>query len=333
MALLEDEGKSRNLVALVKPHARRATVGAWIPDQVDAKRGGNKTENHVLKMEPYEGKTGRERFVADKKALLARVTMDRRLARYVDGDTVLSSRWWSAPYRGDVPKPGMHLPNRAMAVSTMLKDLLLAGNSAIDDLVPGAVGFIEDLDPEAKTREAAAAVYFFMLSHFMADACMPCHCDARKICSYGGGFTADSHKRPVHKTWEAHWSEKIGSAWKRKHLLKDTVAPSPDELLDDARQVDPTFGIEFAGRVPDLPEGTDVWLDSVNLCRLSFAVMSTLASPADYPYEAAGARVAWDELFQEGSERLKELDRAILHDAVLNTAMVWKHVWTKVSKL
>jgi len=52
IALLEDEGASKNLVKLLKPHARMATVGAWIPDQVDAKRGGNKTENHVLKIEP-----------------------------------------------------------------------------------------------------------------------------------------------------------------------------------------------------------------------------------------------------------------------------------------
>ena len=36
IALLEDENTERNLVRLLKPHVRKASVGAWIPDQVDA---------------------------------------------------------------------------------------------------------------------------------------------------------------------------------------------------------------------------------------------------------------------------------------------------------
>lgn len=40
IALLADENAEPNLVALLLPHARQASVGAWIPDQADAKRGG-----------------------------------------------------------------------------------------------------------------------------------------------------------------------------------------------------------------------------------------------------------------------------------------------------
>jgi hypothetical protein len=38
IALLEDEGLEKNLVKLFKPHARKASVGAWIPDMADAAR-------------------------------------------------------------------------------------------------------------------------------------------------------------------------------------------------------------------------------------------------------------------------------------------------------
>jgi hypothetical protein len=330
--LLEDEGASKNLVKLLKPHARMATVGAWIPDQVDAKRGGNKTENHVLKIEPYRKRLGKERFIADKKELLERVGTARRLARYIEEDNVLSKKWWSKPYKGDVSKPGMHLPNRSMGMSTMMKDLLLTGNKHVDALLPGIVRYVKLLDPKACTHEAAVSMYFFMLSHFLADACMPCHCDGRKLASYSGGFRKGSKKKPLHKTWESHWSRKIGTAWEKKNLLKKSGAPSADKILEMARRVDGTFGLEFTRSIPRLRKRTDIWLDTINVCRLSFAVASSVVPPKKYPYGRKSARVTWEGVFGDRPELLEELDRAILHDAVLNTAMVWKHVWEKASK-
>ena len=189
IALLKDEGKEKNLVSLLKPHARKASVGAWIPDQMEAKRGGagGSIDNHVLKIEPYKGRE-KERFIAQKDKLLQRIGMYRMTAQFLKDDNYLDAEWWSAPYKGDIPKQGQHLPNRSMALSTMMKDLLLMGNKRVDSLIPGEIRFAQYMDPKMRTTEEAAAMYFFMLSHFIADTCMPCHCDGRRLAGYSKGL-------------------------------------------------------------------------------------------------------------------------------------------------
>ncbi|MHC4504225.1 MAG: hypothetical protein ACYTFI_13035, partial [Planctomycetota bacterium] len=338
IALLEKEKKWAKLVKLLKPHARLATVGAWIPDMQDAKRGGGgcAIDNHVLKIKPYEPKNEKEdvsRFVATKADLLGRVGLHRKMAGFIKKDEELSDTWWEAAYKGDVNRPGQHLPNRAMGMATMMMDLLLNGNKLIEKLLPGAVSYLKSLDANARTHDAAASLYFFMLSHFVADICMPCHSDARKLSSYEGGFPKKkkgkkkSKKKkkpptPLHKGWEARWNTKIGTGFEKSKLLKSKA--TPDEVLGMARGIDEKFGLEFSlDHVPPLPEDTDVWLDGINLCRLSFAVVSSIVPPVDYPYGKSNARITFDKVFgPDRQDILEELDAAILHDAVLNTATV-----------
>jgi hypothetical protein len=321
IALLADEDPASPLAALLGAHATHASVGAWIPDQADAKRGGasSATENHVLKIEPYAG-AETARFTTLKPALCKRLGARRQVTGFLKDDASLGADWWGKPYRGDVPKPGQHLPNRAMALGTSLKDLLLLG----DGLMPGkAPVYAKDMDANAKTRQEAAALYFFMLSHFVADASMPCHCDARKLSAYGNG---------LHHEWETHWADLVGGAFEKKKLL---VSPkSPDAILDQARDVDAAIGLSFDGTVPALQPNQDVWLELVNVCRASFAVMSVVAPPGDYPYDKTNRKAPFGTVFAgSGTSLLETIDRLVLHDAVLNTAIVWKDVWTKVLKL
>jgi hypothetical protein len=333
IALLEDKKIEKNLVKLLKPHAREASVGAWIPDQADAKRGGAgaATDNHVLKIEPYTGNQ-RERFITRKDDLLNYIGRHNMMAQYLQNDNSLDDDWWATPYRGDVPKPGQHLPNRAMALSTMLKDLLLMGNETIDQLIPGAISFLKYMIQSTRTREEAAAMYFFMLSHFIADACMPCHCDGRKLAAYAEG---------LHKELEAHWSRKVGTGFEKKKLLPPELLQAPerigenvDDVLEQARNIDSKFNLDFSlTQVPDLNPGQDVWLAAINLCRASFAVASIIAPYRQYPYDDPDARAPFETVLDTGDKkRLKEVNQIVMHDAVLNTAIIWKHIWNKVSK-
>jgi len=333
IALLADEGEEEDLVTLLKPLAREASVGAWIPDQADAKRGGAgaATENHIFKIEPYTGQQ-RERFITRKDELLGRLGAHSMTARFLQDDNSLDSGWWATPYRGDVPKPGKHLPNRAMALSTMMKDLLLMGNKTIDHLIPGDIRFAQYMIPETRTQEEAAAMYFFMLSHFVADACMPCHCDGRKLSLYDEG---------LHKEMEKHWSRKVGTGFEKKKLLPEDlladwerIGDDSDEILQQARNVDGKFDLHFEQtRVPDLNPGQDVWLAVLNQCRASFAVASIIAPYRQYPYDDPDARAPFDTVLDTGDKKLlKDVNRFVMYDAVLNTAIIWKHIWNKVSK-
>ena len=324
IALLEDSGQNKDLVKLLKPHAGKAAIGAWIPDLQDAKRGGGKTENHIFKIGPYKGPAVlRDRFIAEKADMLGRLGKARLMHGYLDGDASLKAAWWKKPYKGDVTKPGQHLANRAMAMSVMMQDLLLMGDSTVDKLLPGSVSFAKNIDKNARTQEEQVALYFFMLSHFVADACMPCHCDARKLASYSRG---------LHNKLESEWSALVGTRFDKAKLLPASLSVSPDQILQNARDVDAKFDhLSFAKAVPNLVGG-DVWLEVINICRGSFAVASIIAPPAKYPY-AGKKNAPFATVFTNAqSQKFKDMSKMVMHDAVLNNAIIWRHIWTKASK-
>lgn len=332
IALLEDNDKDKHLVDLLKPMARLASVGAWVPDDIDAKRGGSgsSTDNHILKIEPIQNDPA-GRFVCRKADLLKHIGKHRKAYEFLSNDKSLDDEWWNASYKGDVDKPGQHLANRAMAMSTMMKDLLLMGNETIDDLIPGSIRFARYMAKGTCTREEAAAMYFFMLSHFIADSCMPCHCDARKLQGYDQG---------LHKELEEHWAKAIGKQFEKSTLLGKIPEMTQEEmeidgrdLLEKACRVDAKFELDFGkAAIDDLQKGHDVWLELIFICRASFSIASIIAPYRQYPYGKSRTKAPFDTLFSQNMGLLKDLDRTTMYDAVLNTAIVWKHIWNKVSK-
>jgi hypothetical protein len=322
IALLSDQGGHKNLVRLLAPHVNRAAIGAWLPDKADTKRGGGQTQHHVLKNMPYAG-NDKARFIAKKKTLLHRLGGSPKVRLLLQNDSALSAEWWGTPYKAD-PPPGQHVANRAMAVGTMLRDLLLVGNPEVDALVPGAVQFLPLLDVNALTRSEQAALYFFMLSHFVADACMPCHCDGRRMMGYDEG---------LHMEMESHWSRMIGTAFDEKKLNpKCSPSPSSESVMDAARAVDTKVGLVFENSLPEFPANRDIWLEVIDMARASFAVAALIVSPGQFSYSDDSARSSFDKLFEGRDVFLSDMDRAVLQDAVVNTAMAWIHIWKKVSK-
>jgi hypothetical protein len=97
VALLEDEGCCPDLVKLLLPQAKAAAIGAWLPDQRDAKSGGSRTENHIFKLEPYDGRL-KSRFVVRKKDLLQKIGRHRAISGFLEKDTTLDRAWWSRSY-------------------------------------------------------------------------------------------------------------------------------------------------------------------------------------------------------------------------------------------
>ena len=306
-ALLEEKGSAASLVdEVLKPHVRRAAIGSWIPDMTDAKRSGSMLpENHVLKMKPF----GSARYAVDKDDTVANLGPGRSLTGLLRADQTLPPGWWETPFLGEVRRPGQHIANRAMALSTMLADLLMMSSS---ELIPDEADFIPDMPPEACTSSQQAAVYFFMLSHFLADACQPCHCDARDLSDYGAG---------LHKEIEQHWGKRLGTSLERK--LAD-AGSTPDELFDAAREADAPLGLVF-GDVPAVG-ANDLWQEVINICRGSFALASIMVPVGSYPYGGNG-RARFEDLFRGRESELEGLDAVILHDAVVTVASAWQDGW------
>lgn len=316
LALLDELNETPALVSMLKPHAKAAASGAWIPDLQDAKLGSGDIDNHVLKMRPFDGAL-KERYVVSKKELSGKLGPDRLMTQFIKQDSTLPDAWWAMPYKAN-PQPGQHLANRAMALTISLCDLLILGDTAVAALVPGTVSFAAKLDGKARSSAEQVAIFFFMLSHFVADACMPCHCDARPLAAYAGG---------LHMELEEHWSREVGTFFD-KGKLEQTTASSV-EVLKAAQDVDQKFNLSFPAAIPTIKSG-DIWDEMMYICRGSFVISSIIANPVKFPYNSKKT-APFATIFNgdEGQKSLANIDRTLMQDAVLNIAIVWKHVWNR----
>ena len=312
IGLLEDSNADPNLVALLKTEMHKTAIGAWMPDLQDTKRGSGKIDNHVLKMESMKKKD--PYFAMGKKELLAILGDKRSINAYLIKDTVLDDNWWKDSYKA-TPAPGQHLGNRANALSIAIADLLIIGDQDLDNLVPGTVSFANQLDVTIRTKPEQAGLYFFMLSHFIADSCMPMHCDARKL----NGFSAG-----LHHELEMHWSGLMPNIFNKYKILESTL--SSDEIIKESKKMDDVVGISFINEVPDLPVDADVWKEIIMMCRGSFA-LSCIVNPLSTPYDIDQKGKKFTDI--DGTTLLKEIDAVVLHDAVLSIAIIWKSIWNK----
>ena len=320
IALLEDSGGPKGLVKILKPNVKGAAIGSWIPDLQDSKKGSGDIDNHVMKMKPFDG-NNKSRFVKKRDALIRDLGQARMVCEFLDNwDSVLGTAWWGKPYKAD-PAPGQHLANRAMALTTTLIDQLILGDKNVAAIVPGTIGFSSRLDDNARTRMEEVSTYCFMLSHFVADSCQPCHCDARKLSGYSNG---------LHKEMEKNWSKIVGTYFEKKNYLVNTDTSS--KILAKARNVDAEFDIKFTNNVPEL-RVADQWLETINICRASFAVASILVPPSAIPYESKKT-TTFKKVFNSAEsdpDLLTDFNRMVMHDAVLNIAIFWKSLWSRFS--
>lgn len=318
IALLEDSGGPQGLIKILKRNVKGAAIGSWIPDLQDSKKGSGDIDNHVLKMKPYNG-SNKSRFVKTRIDLFNDLGQERKVCEFLDDrDDLLGTAWWNESYKAE-PSPGQHLANRTMALTTTLVDQLILGDKKVAALVPGTVRFSSKLDENARSRMAEVSTYCFMLSHFVADSCQPCHCDARKLSGYSNG---------LHKEMEADWSRIVGTYFDKKKFLKNTE--SPNKILNEARAIDANFEIQFSNQVPDL-RARDAWLEIIHICRASFAVASVLVPPTAISYKSK-KKTTFTKVFKGAAgapELLKDFNRMVMHDAVLNIAIFWKNLWSK----
>ena len=193
-------------------------------------------------------------------------------------------------------------------------------------MYPKMPKFAASLAADARTTQDQAALHFFMASHFVADACMPCHCDARKLSAYDSGIDPS-----LHHALETTWGNMVGAIFTNKALLTPGASISADDLMAAARKADDAIKPQFAKAVPAL-EDKDVWQDTVNVCRGSFTLASIMAPPGTYPYDGTATPTFAAVFGGMDVKQASDFHAAVLHDAVLNVATVWKHVWGEIAK-
>jgi hypothetical protein len=303
--------KLDGLAALLGANLRDVVVAAWLPDSLIK----DMTYGHVFKNSAYAGDDA-TRFTLTKTALTAFLP-DGALAPHAAFDLVPDD-WWARPYR--VKPNGGHLPARVNALCQTARDMFKMGDKdvvALTGIKPaGAAPIAQSLLYSPRN----IALMLWMVSHYIADAHMPFHCDNRAL--------ASTAKQKTHGQMEDLWGRQVPAVFHSDSILKMDA----DGILDTHLATDSHFaGLNFGTTVSPLKNQGDPWKESVYMCRASFAVSFALIPASVASVDDQTTHVSLDDIRSKtwcGEDRFWNASRAIMVDAANAIAMFWQDAWT-----
>lgn len=283
---------AQDIVRWFKARKDGVIKGAWYPDSIIK----DNSTSHVLKFTPDD----------EAPAVFPALPTQTQLYKL---------RGKSPCYRrGYRVEPGDNLPERCEALA----------HSVIDNL---KVRDAEDKGSPVAPTDNHVSLILFMLSHYVADAHVPPHCDGRKF----------SDGADIHGEMEGVWEKEI-----EKHLDIDTpderffYSPGGYPLVRDASAFDRSIlrrvETELAGRAFKDSYGGDSSnvLEYMHaLCRHSYLLSYSFIPPG---FDEKNVRKDnWRNLPGQ-AVTLDELNVAVLSDAIDSVARIWLRVWRRFGK-
>ena len=171
-----DAGKKRKmggLVELLGQNLKDVVVAAWLPDSLI----NDKSYGHIFTNSSYDGDQT-NRFILGKADLKSKLAATCRVPK-VAFDLV-SDDWWGKPYR--VKAKGGHLPARVNAVCQTARDMLRMGDDDVVALTGVTSAGAASINKAFRYSTRDVAIMLWMVTHYIADAHMPFHCDNRGLC-------------------------------------------------------------------------------------------------------------------------------------------------------
>ena len=335
LKLVNDSHQAPKLVELLSYYVADVWEGAWLPDTliVDVQYG------HIFKMDndlkrldlaiSKEPLVMEERMRVPYEQLKKKLRGKRLCLEYVKKSGVLKE-----PYRAH-PKLGGHLPNRVIAISQTIGDMLKMSDYPLIFYAKGKKqkDFARDCTEEKITDLSVSPIFsprqialmFFILAHYITDAHMPLHCDLRDCGVPKGKKLPGGLKRilpgklheSIEERWEKYFPEKK-DLMLHEYLtksIKDVVLKLPTGSIiridkDDTYKLSP----RISGTVGD------EWREMVYITRTSYAVSRELI---DKPYKDAHA------LVRAKKRDFEEVTNCIFHDAVESVARLWLKAWER----
>jgi hypothetical protein len=324
LKLVSESNKAAKLVELLSYYVSDVWEGAWLPDTliVDMQYG------HIFKMDSDPQRLGsdisQEQWMKVPYTQLKKKLRGQRLClEYAKDSPVLKE-----PYKSH-PTDGGHLPNRVIAISQTIADMLKMSDYPLIFYARGkkSKAFASDLmlhkvkdlsvSPIFSPREIA--LMFFILAHYITDAYMPLHCDLRDFGS--DRSTMGRLPRELHPSIEAKWESYFPE--KNKLMLHEYLKESIDEVVNSLPE-DSIIEIEkddkYRLRLPISKTTGDEWQEMVYITRTSYAVSRKWI---DAPFKDV------DELVAAKSEEFKDVTNCIFHDAVESVARLWLKAWER----
>ena len=298
-----DRPYAQKLIKWFKDHKDGVINGAWYPDELIK----DMADNHVLKFVP-----------ADKAPADAAVIPPTGL-KALPGGYLIQEWGKKSPVYGKafaVWDKKDNLPDRCESLA----------ESVIDHL---KVQEYEDKGSSVSPSGSQVALWLFMLSHYVADAHVPVHCDARQF----------SNEKNIHGELEKVWDDEISKYYRidtaNERFFYDLNGYPAREENDVTAAAYPSSFLkavsdELAGRKYESSFGAgnnNVW-DFVNaVCHHSY-----LLSYSFFPPEYGPENVTldnWKTLARPPDLTLENLSIAVLADAVDSIARVWFRIWRR----
>jgi hypothetical protein len=301
--------KLDGLARLLDANLRDVVIAAWLPDSLikDTAYG------HVFKNSIYEGDQV-PRFTLSKDKLISLLPSGAQTPKAAF--ECVPPDWWNQAYR--VTPAGGHLPARVNALCQTVRDMFKMGDDevvALTGIKPkGAMPIAKNL--LFSPRDIAMTLW--MVSHYIADAHVPFHCDHRGLAAA---------KKQTHCDIEDTWGKQVPSVFDCNTILKMPAADILAAPLPDGSEF---AKVKFGATLSAFRDG-DPWLESVYICRASFAASFALVPPDAAKVDDQKTKVSLKQILDDtkvcGEARFWDISRAIMADAANAIARFWKGAW------
>lgn len=296
--------QAERFVKFFDKHKDAFVQGSWFPDSVIS---DNLTGGHTFKL--ARPSTAAERKQAE--------TFSGRPPEHLGSVGLVSSK--KRLKEKVLRKQGYTLPDRCEALSHAIRDMVL----------------IQRKEPKGSDilfNDDQITLYFLMLSHYLADAHVPPHSDARDL------YTPPT----VHPDMEKYWDDEIKRfyAFDRKRKVFDYDLSGAPELEVAEGEFQKSFLRDvldvLSRRTWDPADGSilgkgnrKVYDYVKTVCFVSYLV-STDFIPEMTPAAYKKLKILEDAQYKG---KLREISVQVLADAVDSIALIWLLTWDRYNKL
>src|SRR4030042_6736529 len=302
----DDKQFAGSLIKWFHSHRDGVIRGAWYPEELIK----DMADKHVLKFAPFD------------KAPPGTVSIPPEKRKTLPPEYLIQKCGEQSPVRqqafNEVDTKD-NLPDRCESIA----------ESVVDHL---KVQEHEDKGSPVSPVDNQIALWLFMLSHYVADAHVPVHCDSRQF----------SEGKNIHGCMEKAWDDEIKKYYlldkDNERFLYDTEGyPAPSEKKNKKEVYEKSFlkavDDELGKRKSDATFGKDnknVW-DFMNaICHHSYLV-SYRFFPPEYGYKDVTLE-NWKTLAPPPGFSLEQLSTAVLAHAIESISRVWFRIWRRYEK-
>lgn len=302
--------KVPKLKELLGDYLKDVVVAAWLPDSLIK----DMSYGHVFKNSLYSGDQTK-RFILTKDQLIEKIQSKSAVAEAAFGR--IPDSWWGRPYR--VKTNGGHLPARISAITLTLRDMFKMGDDSVFRITGIKSKGSEIIQSGMLFSPKNIATMFWMISHYIADAHMPFHCDNRDL--------ASTTNQKTHGEIEDAWGDQMPQMFYSTKILQ----VNNNEILNAEMPSESRFtNIDFGDDIQPLKNNGDPWKEAVYICRAGFAASFAIVPPDVAEVDNKNKKISLKNIIKDdfcGEKRFWDISRAIMTDSVNAIAMFWLDSW------